>query len=318
MMAGKRPSEKATHKMRSLSHTSNPIDYLCSQGNLFHVVLTIASVLAIVAIQSSVVHELSLGMLYLIPLALAAGFLSGRIRITAFLFTVSVWLIVEILAFQAHPDPVSAFWNTAERALIFGLVATLVVRLRTAYSYEKNLARTDYLTGVANSRSFFELAQNEISRANRYGHPLTLAYLDVDDFKGVNDKHGHAAGDKLLKSVCEAITRNVRQTDVLARLGGDEFAILLPETDERAADVVINKMRKALMEEMLEGGWNVTFSIGVVTCVDSPPSVAEVVKWGDDLVYRAKRSGKNTAIYDVVFTEKHKNVGDRQRRSSFI
>jgi diguanylate cyclase (GGDEF)-like protein len=279
---------------------SKLIDYLDSQNALFHVFLNAGIVAVIVLIDSSSGHELSFAIFYLIPVSLAAWFLSEKARSMTLIFCAIAWIAAELFASRSHADSASAFWNAAERFIVLLLIASLLIRLRSAFLHQKTLARTDYLTGVANSRHFFETAQNEINRVRRYKRPLTLAYLDVDDFKSVNDEYGHGVGDRVLKTVCTGVKRNLRETDMFARLGGDEFAILLPETDRSAAEVVIQKMREGLLAEMCDNGWCVTFSIGVVTCVDPPPSVAEVVKWGDDLAYQAKRSGKNTVKYDVA------------------
>ena len=96
-------------------------------------------------------------------------------------------------------------------------------------------SRSDPLTGVANSRVFLELLKREIARARRYKRPLTLAYLDLDNFKSVNDILGHAMGDKVLQTVVSTVNANIRVTDVVGRLGGDEFVLLLPETDMQGA-----------------------------------------------------------------------------------
>jgi len=275
------------------------ISYLDSQCRLFHIILNFGLVIAIAFIDFSMAHEVSFGLFYLVPVSLSAWFLGNRYRHAALIFTAFTWLVVEIIASQSYINPVSAYWSATERFVIFVLVAILITWMRNAYQYQTGLARTDHLTGVANSRAFFEAAQTEISRARRYAHPLTIAYMDIDDFKAVNDRYGHGVGDQLLKKVCEVAEGGLRETDLLARLGGDEFAIMLPETGEEAAQVVFQKMQKTLLGEMRNHGWDVTFSIGVVTCLEPPNTVAEVVKWSDDLVYKAKSSGKNTIKNDV-------------------
>ncbi|HLM56720.1 MAG TPA: GGDEF domain-containing protein, partial [Pyrinomonadaceae bacterium] len=146
----------------------------------------------------------------------------------------------------------------------------------------------------ANKRHFVELAEAELGRARRHGHPFSVAYMDVDDFKLVNDHLGHSAGDRLLKSVAETIRRDVRSIDVVARLGGDEFAVLMPETDGRAARAAVERLRDRLAFAARQQGWPVTFSIGVATWDEPPPSVDEVLRRADELMYAAKRGGKNS------------------------
>jgi diguanylate cyclase (GGDEF)-like protein len=110
--------------------------------------------------------------------------------------------------------------------------------LRSAMEREKEAARTDSLTGAMNSRAFGELATAELHRARRYERPFTIAYVDIDDFKAVNDRFGHSSGDTLLRLVAETMKHNSRAVDVIARVGGDEFVILFPETGPGPAHVV--------------------------------------------------------------------------------
>jgi diguanylate cyclase (GGDEF)-like protein len=118
--------------------------------------------------------------------------------------------------------------------------------------------------------------------------------MDVDDFKLINDRLGHSAGDRLLRLVADTIRQNVRGIDVVARLGGDEFAVLMPETDERAAQVVIRRVRRQLLEAARREDWPVTFSAGLVTWIAPPAGVDEMLRAADELMYDAKRHGKNT------------------------
>ena len=155
------------------------------------------------------------------------------------------------------------------------------------------MTKTDFLTGLANRRSFIESAQSEINRARRYENSFTVAYLDLDDFKSINDTYGHLIGDTLLRTVADTIRNNLRITDISARLGGDEFAVLFPDTDSEQSEIVINKMHDRLLDTMKENNWPVTFSIGAVTFVEPPQSVDEVIKKADDFMYSAKKDGKN-------------------------
>jgi len=150
-----------------------------------------------------------------------------------------------------------------------------------------------------NSRFFYELAQMEIDRFQRYKHPFTLTYIDLDNFKAVNDQFGHSTGDQVLRTVIGSVKKHLRRTDVVARLGGDEFVLLLPETDQEPAYVVINKIRGDLLEEMRQQNWPITFSIGVLTCRVVPNTIDELIKMADDLMYSAKHDGKNAVKYST-------------------
>ncbi|MDF2177342.1 sensor domain-containing diguanylate cyclase [Aliiglaciecola sp. CAU 1673] len=169
--------------------------------------------------------------------------------------------------------------------------------LTQALSREKLLARIDSLTGVGNRRAFHEAAKHEIERSERYQRPFTAVYMDVDNFKQVNDEFGHDCGDRLLQRVTSITQLCLRQTDFLARLGGDEFGILLPETNLEEARKVIDRIRQELLREMRQYDWQVTFSIGVLVCTSCPETVDEMLKRVDELMYGVKRSGKDAVHY---------------------
>jgi diguanylate cyclase (GGDEF)-like protein len=172
--------------------------------------------------------------------------------------------------------------------------------LRSAYAREKILARTDPLTGVTNTKYFYYLAGQEIDRAARYIHPFSVAYMDLDNFKEVNDRFGHDAGDDVLRLVTTTIAKNIRKTDIIARLGGDEFILLFPETGAEDARVVMEKLKGLLLHNMQERQRQVTFSIGLVTYTVAPESVEDMVKEADRLMYTVKNSTKN-AIGQEIF-----------------
>ncbi|MGD0094400.1 MAG: diguanylate cyclase [Planctomycetota bacterium] len=185
---------------------------------------------------------------------------------------------------------------------IFVFVIRLQLALKKAWSNESELARTDRLTGVANRLAFREAADQELSRARRHHRPFTLAYIDLDDFKTVNDRFGHDAGDALLREVAGAMQRHVRLSDFVARLGGDEFAILFPETEHAAAGEVLGRITNVLQEAMRQDGKHVTLSVGAVTFTSVPPSLDAMIKCADDLMYNVKRNGKNS-VAQAVYSE---------------
>jgi diguanylate cyclase (GGDEF)-like protein/PAS domain S-box-containing protein len=166
-------------------------------------------------------------------------------------------------------------------------------RVRLALEQEKDASRCDFMTGLYNRRAFYEMGEFEAKRAKRYQRPMTLLYIDVDNFKAVNDTQGHQAGDELLIQVGKTIKNSVRQTDITARLGGDEFAVLLPETDVAGGAVVSSKLHKTLGAEMEKNSWPVTFSLGCVTSNETHLDFDDLVKESDSLMYKSKKSGKN-------------------------
>jgi diguanylate cyclase (GGDEF)-like protein len=192
------------------------------------------------------------------------------------------------------------YWNVAVRLGYFVIVSLALSRLRIAFERERAFARLDPTTGIANGRAFAELAGAEIERARRYHHPLTIAYLDLDNFKTVNDRFGHGTGDRVLSTVGRTLQERARTTDIVARPGGDEFAILMPEAGADAAQALLTRIQSALAETMRQNGWPVTFSIGSVTFSAPPENVEKLIEKADALMYSVKSSGKNR-IETLVF-----------------
>ena len=129
---------------------------------------------------------------------------------------------------------------------------------------------------------------------------MSVAYLDCDNFKAVNDRSGHKEGDRLLESVARTLKAHVRKTDVTGRLGGDEFAIVLANTGHDSAVTVVNKLNRELDALMSSQGWPVTFSIGVGIFPGVPASEDEIISFTDKLMYRVKSSGKNNVLTQIL------------------
>lgn len=159
------------------------------------------------------------------------------------------------------------------------------------------LSVTDDLTQLYNSRYLNQVLRREAKRASRSGRPLSLLFLDLDGFKGVNDTHGHQAGSRALVEAAAVIRRCARETDVVARFGGDEFAVILPDTGSEGAAAVGERVRERLgLHPFLEGNGldiRLTASVGVATLPDVAASAEELVRAADMAMYQVKDSGKN-------------------------
>ena len=190
----------------------------------------------------------------------------------------------------------------ADAAEEFGLAEE---RARLEVELE-NCAYTDELTGIDNRRRFFEKGQEEYARAQRYGRPLTTMMLDLDHFKQVNDTHGHAAGDAVIREVSARIATRLREQDIFGRYGGEEFSILLIEVGARRAELVANRLCHAIAEAPVDtdaGPLDVTISIGVSELVSTDTSLAQVLARADEALYEAKAGGRNrarTAISNIT------------------
>lgn len=242
--------------------------------------------------------EIAFSIFYLLPISMLAWHRGWQVARIAVLASGLAWLLADVLAGHQYSLAAIQYWNALVRTTFFFVVAYTVTQLRRAVDEQQRLARTDTLTGVANSRWLLELTEREIKRQKRYLHPLSMAFIDCDNFKQVNDRFGHAAGDELLRRIATAVLLTLREVDVVARLGGDEFAILLPETDAPAAEKVSAKVREALRHAVRE--FNVTFSIGLVTYLRPAASVDELLHSADQVMYEAKNAGKNRSRHNVV------------------
>jgi diguanylate cyclase (GGDEF)-like protein len=185
-------------------------------------------------------------------------------------------------------------WNCAIQLGTFVSLVLVLSALRSRLEGEELLARTDALTHIPNRRAFFEAAALEIERARRTRRPIALAFVDVDDFKDVNDVQGHAQGDALLVAVAQTLRAATRAVDSVARLGGDEFALLLPETPPEELEPLLARVRASLLATMARHGWTVGFSMGAAVFVAPPSSADQLMARADELMYAAKREAKGT------------------------
>jgi diguanylate cyclase (GGDEF)-like protein len=246
-------------------------------------------------------YELSFSVFYLLPVAIAAWYIGMGAGVLLSWVSATIWQISNYLAGEIFSSPAVPFWNAISRLGFFIVVTVLLTRLKKALDHESSQARIDFLTGVLNSRAFDQIATAEIRRSGRYGHTLTLAYIDLDNFKAVNDKFGHSTGDLVLKTVAKTISENLRSSDIIARLGGDEFAILMAETEAQAALNVVTRIQALLEEQMQIYCWPITSSVGLVTCLKPPPSTDSLIQMADEQMYFCKRAGKD-CIHSTIFT----------------
>jgi diguanylate cyclase (GGDEF)-like protein len=243
--------------------------------------------------------DYSLVPFYLVPVTLSAWFAGRKAGYLLACVSALAWLMAEVAGKDYSKLGSAVYWNDFMELLLFLLTALVVSALKGAFEREQEIARTDHLTGLPNRRCYFEIVTAEIRRNHRYYEPFTVAYLDIDYFKNVNDTLGHAEGDKLLRQVATVIAAAIRETDTVARLGGDELALLLPETSEESALSVAAKVRQQLKKEV-EIHWPVSFSIGMVTYLKSPATIDEVLGRADRLMYEVKEQGKDALRWEVV------------------
>jgi diguanylate cyclase (GGDEF)-like protein len=171
------------------------------------------------------------------------------------------------------------------------------LKLSAQKEHYRALAQTDGLTGLPNFRSFHARLEEEVARAHRYGHHLACAMVDLDGLKQINDKLGHAAGNRAILALADAVREELRDTDFAARYGGDEFVVLLPQTSEAQGALFAERLRKRLADVSEQAGLPVRGSIGVAAVnaeeLDSPEAAEDLLRRADEALYRAKRSGRD-------------------------
>jgi diguanylate cyclase (GGDEF)-like protein len=190
-------------------------------------------------------------------------------------------------------------FSGAPRNLLGILVHHVAAALSNALAYSRmvQMATTDGMTGLTNHRTFKERGAEALARAKRSGRPLSLIISDIDHVKGVNDTHGHAMGDTVIKRVATLLTVSARDVDIVARYGGEEFAILLEECDAEAASQIAERIREAIKEtefDGAEGPFGVTLSLGV--CEYQTGNLSELIDEADKALYIAKRGGRDRVV----------------------
>jgi diguanylate cyclase (GGDEF)-like protein len=236
---------------------------------------------------------------YLLPIALLTWCVGQRAGLAMCVAATATWFLADMAGDAQTAVPTLArLWNGGMHLGVYVAVCLLLPAVKELQR-EQELARVDPLTGTANRRRLCEAVQLELMRSRRYARPMTVAFVDLDGFKSVNDRFGHAMGDRLLCEVVATMVRMVRRTDLLARIGGDEFVLLLPEIDQEAAKVIMPKLQSALDVQMQQRDWSVTFSIGVLTWRGGNVDAEELIRIADRLMYDIKRNGKNAIAYAV-------------------
>jgi diguanylate cyclase (GGDEF)-like protein len=252
---------------------------------------------AIIALDAVTGAQVTVTTLYLLPIILVGWNCGLRWGIVFVVVSIASQDILALVQGYPHSRLLYFLITLANRFVTYTIVLLLAWRLRIFHERERRIARIDHLTGVVNRRGLHEALDRELRRHGRSEKPLCIAYFDCDDFKSVNDRGGHAEGDRLLQAIASTLTRHVRTSDLVGRVGGDEFAIVFPETRGDALATTIEKVRKALLSMCAHGGWPVTFSIGVATFAVPPASAEAAIAAADEAMYRAKNAGKDQVAF---------------------
>jgi diguanylate cyclase (GGDEF)-like protein len=255
--------------------------------------IVLAGILLVGAFDYATGIEIRVFPLYFFPLAVAARRFGIRSAVAAALLVACTWMAMLYLNGVRYSSPWIWGINFLTQGSAFVLFAVLIASLQQHLRREHELSRTDPLTGLTNSRAFLERGPKMLAASNQRGEPITLAFIDLDHFKRVNDRDGHEAGDRLLETVGALLRRHLGEHGEVARLGGDEFAVLLPAADAPRAQSLLESMRAALLADPAIQAAGVSASIGAVTHHPSGPDLATLMKRADQLMYRVKAEGRD-------------------------
>ena len=255
-------------------------------------VIALSLITLLALLRHSIEAEYAFASAIIIPVLLVtwAGGIAHGILVS--ILAASLLVFADILSDRAFIQSWIPITNGFTRLATYCFIAYLTARVRTLLQREVEFATRDPLTGLLNRRAFMETGETAASRAARYAHPMTVVFLDLDNFKQLNDTRGHSTGDKALKAVGAALAKSLRSTDDVARLGGDEFAILLHEINEKAANQAGQKIAAAVASA-LAGFAPVSASIGVAWFERPNGSFQSMIQAADALMYDVKHAGKN-------------------------
>jgi len=277
----------------------NMAEWFSRQKAIFFLISGLFLVVVLGIIDKITGSEISFSIFYLIPIIFVTWFSHRWVGIFISGAGAIAWLMADLMAGQIYSHWLVPYWNAIMRFCIFLVNVYILSRLKGALELEKTLSRIDSLTGIANGKYFIELVNNEIHRSSTSNYPFTIAYMDLDDLKTVNDRFGHNEGDIVLCTVASIIRNNIGVTDIVGRLGGDEFAILFSGMGAERSQGIIPKIHKSLLDAMLENKWGITISIGVGTFKGPNFSAEEIIRLTESLMYSVKDAGKSGIKYEV-------------------
>ncbi len=289
----------ATVPRSDQSAAGNDCPFLTHMKKRTIVLLSLFWVAGVAAIDVFVPNTIPIMVFYLPPVALVCWAINLRTSIMLSLICSVLWILDEAFAPSVVDDGIM-YWVSGVHLTFFVVVTTVLSRLRRAHDRAQQEALTDYLTELPNGRAFTGACEREIANHQRSNLPLTIALIDCDSFKNVNDTMGHVEGDRVLRTLSQSMREGLRSCDTLARLGGDEFGLLLPRTTQAEAEIVVRRLQEMADQAMKDNIWPVSLSIGVVSYDVPPATVTIAIRRADERMYATKRAGKNAIQFEHV------------------
>lgn len=280
------------------------------------VVVSFALVLAVGVSYNLTGSQFAVSLFYLFPISLVTLYVQRWYGYLLSCLCFDIWILSDVIGHGGETGTAVPIMNGLFELAVFFIFVTVLGQLRKFVASEKERARIDPLTKLSNRFGFYERSEAELARARRNRDAVTIAIIDVDNFKDVNDRFGHITGDLLLETMAETMRNSLRAFDLTARFGGDEFVILFSVSDVNHAGRILERLYSDLNLDMQINNWPATFSIGAVTSESLPESVDEMICRADELMYSVKKSGRNRIAHEVVariFGERKKSAANRLR-----
>jgi diguanylate cyclase (GGDEF)-like protein len=235
--------------------------------------------------------------LYFIPLAFGSWNRHTIISLMLSVYAAAVWFLSNYFSGMHYVSIWIWVVNITSQLVTFVFVSLAVAYIGRRFEHESLLAHTDSLTGLLNSRAFYEKMSFELKRSQRYQRLIAVAYLDLDNFKEINDRLGHRAGDKILQRVARILRESLRFSDIIGRVGGDEFMLVLPEISRGSVEKTLERLRVKIKTAIsVNHKLHLSISAGVIVCTPNKETVEKLISISDDLMYEVKRAGKDGII----------------------
>lgn len=258
--------------------------------------VAVAGLVVVGAVDLATGTEIHVTSLYFLPLALAGWRLPRRMAALCALLATAIWSVAQRYGGATHWTALVWVVNLATEGLALLTVTLLTSLLGERLRLEQAAARFDALTGLRNRRALIEEGALLVELCRRHARPVAVALLDLDHFKQVNDRFGHARGDEVLVSCARIIATHTRTADVAARIGGDEFVVLMPETTAPEACVMMERVRSQFATHAAMRDTGVTATIGVLGEAAATLSLTELLGRADSAMYRGKQSGRDRVV----------------------
>lgn len=234
---------------------------------------------------------------YILPIIIASWYVGLKSGLFLATFCLAEYSFLFIY-YQVETFNLSVYLiSFIPKMVVYFFIVFILVRLKKSLKAERQLARIDSLTRIGNRKSLFERVELEMNNLRRYNKIFALVFIDIDDFKKINDTSGHIEGDRILKTFANRVNDTIRKNDALFRVGGDEFILILPQTNLEQSKIVMSKIKASLSEPDIQSKQFPTVSAGVGIFTVYIENIEDVVLYVDKLMYKVKKTGKNNVDY---------------------